>query len=147
MELNTIIDFFADFDKISQEQKNELSHFLLGLAMLSSDPNKIADIIFSEKEYEEAYMELSEAVTKDEKLIDKSGILKRLADNKDLLEKVRKYYALKRELAKVSEPLVFYSSLLNQNGCGSINFFLLMSMLNLKKGISPIDVAIDTSKI
>lgn len=148
MELNEIKEFFAEYDNIPQEKKDELAKFLLGIAMLSSDSDKVADVIFSEKDFEVAYKELTETITKDEKFVDKFGILKRLEDNKELLSKIRKYYALKKEVASISEPLGFYGTLLNgfKDG-GSFGFLALMSLLTINRSTVPSDIAINTSKI
>lgn len=136
MELTEIKEFFTDFENIPQKNKDEFAKFLLGIAMLSSNPDKVADIIFSNKEFENVYKELTEAITKDEKIVDKFGILKRLEDNKEMLSRVHKYYNLKRELAIISEPLGVYGTVIKNcvNGESNFSFLWLMSLLTINKG-------------
>ena len=143
MELTEIKQFFTDFENIPQKDKDELAKFLLGIAMLSSNPDKVADIFFSNKEFENVYKELTEAITKDEKIVDKFGILKRLEDNKKMLSRVHIYYNLKRELAIISEPLGVYGTIIKNcvNGESNFNFLWLMSLLTINKGFGSLPSA------
>ena len=109
MEIEEIKKFFKEFEEIPQEKKDELARFISGVSLLTEDPKKVADLIFSDKDFEEVYNELVDFLEKDENLVEKDRILKKLSDDKELLSKVHTYYLLKKEMSKMLEPFGLYS--------------------------------------
>lgn len=145
MEVEEIKNFFKEIEEIPVEKKTELARFLLGTALLSTDSDKVADIIFSDREFEESFKDLVRFVSSDEKLVEKSGIISRLTEEKDLICKLRKYYELKKTLADISEPLGVYGAFLHEeNKKGTVNFFVFMSLFTLN-GKSPLSTGFGSS--
>ena len=136
MDLKEIKDFFAEIDAIPQEKKDSITKFLFGVSLLVSDSDKLTELLFKEGDFEELYHSFVDTVVYDEKLVEKDMILKRVTDEKELIAKIHKYYTLKSEMAKVSEPLGLYSSIAQNKNFGSISFFLLMSMFGASRGFS-----------
>lgn len=136
MDLKKIKEFFAEVDAIPQEKKDSITKFLFGVSLLISDSDKLTDLFFKDEDFEELYQNFVDSIIKDENLVEKDMILKRIADEKELIEKIHKYYTLKAEMEKISVPLSLYGSVM-QNGFGDMSFFLLMSMFNIGKSFSP----------
>ena len=149
MDLKEIKEFFDEVDKIPQEKKEEITKFLFGVSLLSSDPNKLSDLLFAEKDFDELYQAFIDSVEKDENLVEKDRILKRVADEKGLIEKLHNYYKLKTEVGKTLEPMGLLGSIMQSNGAtGNMGFFLLMSFLAASRSnISPYSSAINTSAL
>lgn len=149
MDLKEIKEFFDEVDKIPQEKKDGITKFLFGVSLLSSDPNKLSDLLFAEKDFNELYQEFIDSVEKDENLVEKDKILKRVADEKELIEKIHDYYELKAEVGKTLEPMGLFGSIMQSNGgIGSMGFFLLMSFLAISRdNIKPESLAINTSAL
>jgi hypothetical protein len=136
MDLKEIKEFFAEVDAIPQEKKDSITKFLFGVSLLISDSDKLTDLFFKDEDFEELYQSFVDSIIKDENLVEKDMILKRIADEKELIEKIHKYYTLKAEMEKISVPLGLYGSVM-QNGFGNMNFFLLMSIFNIGRSFSP----------
>ena len=136
MDLKEIKDFFVEIDAIPQEKKDSITKFLFGVSLLISDFDKLTDLFFKDEDFEGLYQSFVDSIIKDENLVEKDMILKRIADEKELIEKIHKYYTLKAEMEKISVPLGLYGSVM-QNGFGNMNFFLLMSMFNIGRSFSP----------
>lgn len=149
MNLEEIKAFFKEVDEIPHEKKNSITRFLFGISLISSEPSKITGIFFSNKDFEEVYRALVDVILQDESFIEKDMILKRLSDEKELIEKLYKYYFLKREVIKIFEPMGMYGTVMQREpGIESMNFFLLMSMFALNKNnTSPESVAINTETL
>lgn len=149
MDLKEIKDFFEEVDNIPIEKKEEITKFLFGVSLLSSSPDKLSDLLFSNRDFEELYQSFVASIKEDNKLLEKEMILKRVDEEKELIEKIHKYYVLKTEISKVGSPLGLYGTILQRDGgIGSTGFFLLMSMFAVSKNnIPPESLAIDTSKM
>ena len=147
MDIKEIKDFFAEVDNIPQDKKDGITRFLFGVSLLSSDPDKLSGILFENKDFEELYNEFVDAVIKDKNLVEKDMILKRVSDEKELIEKIHRYYVLKREVTKTVGPLGLYGTILErEGGIGSMSFFLIMSMFALSRAnIPPESAALDIS--
>ena len=136
MDIKEIKDFFAEIDAISREKKDSITKFLSGVSLLISDSDKLTDLFFKEGDFEELYQSFVDSIIKDENLVEKDLILKRIADEKELIEKIHRYYTLKIELGKVSEPLGLFGSIA-QGGLGNLSFFMLMSVFGASNSLSP----------
>lgn len=149
MDLKEIKEFFDEVDKIPQEKKDGITKFLFGVSLLSSNPNKLSDLLFAEKDFDELYQEFIDSVEQDENLVEKDRILKRVADEKELIEKIHDYYKLKAEVGKTLEPMGLFGSIMQSNGgIGSMGFFLLMSFLAISRdNIKPESLAMNTSAL
>lgn len=149
MDIKEIKSFFEEVDNISNETKNGITRFLFGVSLLSSDPDKLSDLLFADRDFEELYQEYVDSIGKDESLVEKDMILKRVAEEKELIEKIHRYYILKSEVSKTLGPMGLYGTLLQHDGgIGGMSFFLLMSMFALNRsGISPESAAINTSVV
>jgi len=136
MDLKEIKDFFAEVDAIPQEKKDSITKFLSGVSLLLSDSDKLTDLFFKEGDFEELYQNFVDSIIKDENLVEKDLILKRIADEKELIEKIHRYYTLKIEMGKISEPLGLFGSVA-QGGFGNMSFFMLMSVFGASNSLSP----------
>ena len=149
MDLKEIKSFFEEVDSIPEEKKDGITRFLFGVSLLSSDPDKLSNLFFADRDFEELYQEFVDSIIKDEILIEKDMILKRVSEEKELIEKIHRYYILKSEVSKTAGPMGLYGFLLQRDGgIRGMSFFLLMSMFSLSRsGISPESVAINTSAV
>ena len=149
MDLKEIKNFFDEVDKIPQEKKDGITKFLFGVSLLSSDPNKLSDLLFAEKDFDELYKEFIDSVEKDENLVEKDKILKRVADEKELIEKIHNYYKLKIDVGKTLEPMGLFGTIMKSNsGVGGMGFFLLMSFLAANRSnVPPESLAMNISAL